>query len=400
MIIKKYARPMLLIVTAIQAVSALVWLIMTLPDLQLFSMSANYRAAMETLVTDDYMDWFYALTLWIVSHVFGSGNAFSVALTLIQFAMLAASIYFFISTLVKDWWMRCCLTVYIVSLPVVVSAANTLLPGAFRTAVITTVMGVIIRIAKSDFSRGIRTIRIFGCLSVLFLLSIVSDSQGKPNAYGWGDKTREVYMMQRFAWPHFSEIDIATEMIAETDAEGARATDMYYLTPERIFTDFVPALENRYTKDRAGDIVRAIADRGFMCFKREIATESLWDFASYAFAPYTILANLSGRGFSYTGVNYGEFTKHTGIFGVVYFRLSMYLFVAWTLIAIANLFNKPHFNKTGMRMFAVIAILASAYYSFAGVRGFDYKNVLFVMIAWVLAVMLPVIEQKGERQWP
>lgn len=405
MFIKKTARYTFVLLTAIQLALAIVWVVSNITVVPDLAVCREYIDAANRRVCDEYMNYFYMYFVRFILLHTSTMSTFAPILYLFQLVFATACVVSFAKSLTNDLLMSFTIGFFIISNPFFLSTIMQVSPVSIYISVFLWVISIgvdesLLR-EKQIYGNALGRIAKWGSFILIVIgLMFVNNKLATPQSMGRCERTLKCYELQRFVWPHFSEITY-TFYLEQTgyDSSVAHAN---YLSSEYMWDTFVPSLYEHYGDAGKEVVERYVDEFGFTIRKKDNIIEWSKDILSYFFAPYTIMANEDGKGFSKTGKLYNEFTKH-GPLSSLYWRFSdMFtaFFTAYSVIGLVSLlFIKKVKRYVGMKLFfnrfslnALLFTLAfSLYVSFFTLRGFDYRNAVWMCIIWPILFLFPFL---------
>lgn len=387
---------------AIQAVPAVVWIIKNITGLNNDFMAVNYISAADTLVVDEYMGILYAVVIRLLGHGW--------ILYLIQLALVA----FF------AWFMGGigCLGL-VVTNPFVLQSCFSCLPNALILACLMAMVGIVKKYRKwtkllwivvpevalgllnPDYAwlcifimTGIVAYKLWGrqrsgylflaAIAFSFLVSLgINNAVTVSGSYGRGHKSVQFLMMQRLNWPDIQSDYIALEQYHGLDfrTEGLNASR----TAEKLSTEWAFELEKSLGEEVADDYYTYMYESALSHGPKSVLLPIIKDEAEYFFAPLGCLF------LTVTGDAAPALAKEIFLLEKEGYNLFS-LWVAFSLV-ISSVFGIvgviKQFKECKKNLFAFlwIAFFCSLYATLVCVRGFDYRNVLAVMVGWPLLIL-------------
>lgn len=189
-------------------------------------------------------------------------------------------------------------------------------------------------------------------------------------------------LMQRFTWPFLSEF---TESYIVAGDPAYDFMPSIPLSAKEMWDTYFPAVEAFTPAAELNATYLDLSKKGAMYWKKANAINLLRDGCEYFFAPFTIEANLRGLPFSYSTENYADFAgSHLGF--AKFYRLvclgNLIVLGALAVLSAFTLCDKKK-RRRGFRTFFIVAAVVSLYCIFFPLRGFDYTNATYIIMAWV-----------------
>ena len=189
-------------------------------------------------------------------------------------------------------------------------------------------------------------------------------------------------LMQRFTWPFLPEF---TESYIVAGDPAYDFMPSIPLSAKEMWDTYFPAVEAFTPAADLNATYLDLSKKGAMYWKKANAINLLRDGCEYFFAPFTIEANLRGLPFSYSTENYADFAgSHLGF--AKFYRLvclgNLIVLGALAVLSYFTLCDKKK-RRRGFRTFFIVATVVSLYCIFFPLRGFDYTNATYIIMAWV-----------------
>lgn len=407
MVIKKTARITYIILTALMAVLAFMWLFKNFTVIADYRSVRDYLAAADTKVTDEFLDGFYTLILRFVLTHTSRLSTMAAILYGIQLIVVSVAAFLFARALSDDVWMVITTTVFIVANPFVLSTALCIGPQSLYFAILLLIIQLGVD-ATSLREKGIsfgswgRFVKWIAAVTAFLVLMVVSDKMATTGSYNRCEKTMLNYELQRFVWPHFGEINY-TFYLEQTGYDTSDVS-ANYLSSEYMWEHFVPSIYEHYGNEAGKEVIeRYVKEFGFKARTKENIVEWGKDIASYFFAPYTIFLNMKGKGFSKTGQIYDQFTKNA-LSSRIYWYYSLIVNLVVTLVGLVTVMARAIYKKISRKRddsafinkftvcSLILVLVLSIYYSFFSFRGFNLTNGLYAIIIWPIIFVYALAE--------
>lgn len=226
--------------------------------------------------------------------------------------------------------------------------------------------------------------RLIGIIYFITLPVVIHTALSGSNYFGCPAKpvgNMKELAIQRITWPYFCEIGYSYELETE-DKQGFFDVAV---SPSSVFDTFLPDVYAHYDEETAEVVLENLIKAAFDMHKKDIAIEWSKDIACYLTAPYVDLFLLTKADSLNHANNLFDFYKAGGKLPVVYFRFSMLGFFLLSLITVLEkivLKEKISFRK--LLIPVGLIILISLYCSYFTLRGFDYKNSVWILMIYTL----------------
>lgn len=210
----------------------------------------------------------------------------------------------------------------------------------------------------------------------LVLHTMTSDGHvlGMPEAPA-GD-IKQLFV-QRLAWPELRGMEELYDAPDWANGLLVAAT----CDPKAMWTELFPEVETHMGPSELNRISESAINYALANNKRGIVLSAAAEGVSYVFSPVAVLYNLSGSDGSRSGINYAEFVSlMPKLFGF-YFKFGC---IAWIFALLTGLFSV--FTSQGRKHIIgcfLILLLFVFYNLFFPVRGFDYKNSVYIIVTWL-----------------
>ncbi len=387
---------------ALQSVPAIVWIVKNIAVFNGDFMARNYIAAADTLVVDEYMGILYAVVIRLLGHGW--------ILYLVQFALVA-----FFAWFMGGVW---CLGL-VVTNPFVLQSCFSCLPEALILACFFAIVGIIRKGRKWSDSVWVVIPQVFmGLLnpdyvwlcalimvgvviykllgrqrSGLALLAVtvfsitvslgVNDIVSVPGSYGRAHKSVQFLLMQRLNWPDIQNeyIDLEQYYGLDFSSEGIDASR----TAEKLSTVWGYNIVKSMGEEAADDYYAYMSERALKHGFRAVAAPIIKDEIGYFFAPVNCLF-LETIGDSSPAFVKNRFLLVREDYGLFSLWVIFSLLIS-SAFGITGVFRALKWCKKELAVFLWIAFCVSIYATLICVRGFDYRNVLFIMAGWPLLIL-------------
>lgn len=405
MLIKKIGRYTFVLLTAVQVVLAILWIISNITVVPDLAICRDYIAAADKQVCDEYMSYFYMYFVRFILLHTSTLATFAPILYIFQLALAVVCVFSFARSITYDVVMHIFIALFILSNPLFLSTVFQVSPVSIHVSIFLWLISIgvdesLLR-EKQIYGSFIGRLAKWGVFIILALtLVFVNTKLVTPKSMGRAERNLDNYALQRFVWPHFNDINY-TFYLEQTGYDSSQAL-ANYLSSEYLWDHFIPGLYEQYG-DAGSEVVKRYVDEfGFASRKKENTIEWGKDILSNFFAPYTVALNLTGNGYSHTGQLYGEFIKN-GFASRLYWRFSVMFTVFWTVYSIIGIvvlyFIKKikryvnmtlFFNKFSINVM-LFSMALSIYVSYFTLRGFDFRNCLWMCIMWPILLLFPFL---------
>lgn len=412
---------------AVEAVFAAFWLFKNIGVTRIDYVAHTYILAADSLVVDDSMGILYALIVKILGH--------GVLLSVFQMVALTASLVFF-SLGAFNKRTALILSGFLAFNPLMLQAGTAISPGALTLACVLFAIGAGLRsksdtrwyaglfagalaggflnpdyaylfavgglvffIVRSIACRKFKAVLLLGVAVSFAVPAIVNGAIKDDMAYGRVRRSPEFLMMQRILWPKTMEYDSILSVWGGSDTEATKELRYHAMladadqVPENLAMEFAYRYEKAVGVELAENHFYGLTKRALEKGPRYWAGEVIRDEALYLFAPasaaYMYLKRQTDTSLS-SGLNFlfGESPKMS----VAYFMFASAASVLLVILCIVKRIADKVLRKTVGRPAIVLSllgiiVLASLYATFVCVREFDYRNVLFLIVAWPAAAM-------------
>lgn len=408
---------------AIQAVFAAFWLFKNIGVLQNDYIAHTYILAAESLKVDDSMGILYALLLRILGH--------GAVLQIFQILLLDACIFLFAGSLFEKR-LRNIVALIIVTNPLILQAETAVSPNALVLACVLAALW-----AAFSASSGIKRICIAAVASlaagllnpdyaylfliagiVYFLADIIRNKRVKvvlgvamvlsfaipvlvnglirdDRAYGRVHRSPEFLVMQRVVWPRVTEYKDYLNLWEESEigTTGNVSPAECDKIPENLSMDFAYKYEGLVGPESARSLYSTLIGRALKKGPGYWGYEAVRDELLYFLAPgttaYVLLKSVPNTSVS-SGLDY-LFKESPAVFKTYYLfsaAVTAILTVLYLIQTFADVVSgrKLSGKLTALGLVAVI-LLISLYATFICVREYDYRNVLFMVVGWLTAVI-------------
>ncbi len=216
-------------------------------------------------------------------------------------------------------------------------------------------------------------------------------------------------LLSRFAWPYF----VRNSFFWEPEVrELFDNTELAYISkhPEAVLYTFGPQLEEALGKERAREIYYKMAWDSFRIGKKDAVSNFGRDVLANAGGPFAVQYQLSGRGVSYTGMNYIQMKENMPELTKYFVRYSFYIFdflvimtaciFVWAKCRDRRLYQKESSAGGGFAMeqrkkgswqsvvlVSAISVMIVFWYTMTGNGMQDYLKVIPISIFWC---MIPI----------
>lgn len=219
-------------------------------------------------------------------------------------------------------------------------------------------------------------------LPIVFDASICSENimclPGKPRG------TMNELMMQRFVWPHISEMGYTYGLDLLDDNQYIELA----VSPETLWTDFFPAIKG-YFGIYSPEIYKRYFSISMGSMKRSVIPELITDCGKYVFSPVSAELALLGKIGNANGDDFERVIDRMGNIGRFYYHFGFAGFVGLVLIGIANRIVYKEKAKVKVKVNLAVASLISLFtlYSvFFPLRGYDYKKAVWITVIYCLYI--------------
>ncbi len=421
--LKKLFLSLFKLTALIQTFFACFWLSRHLFTYAEEALSNNYIEAAKTLTVDDYMGILYALFVRVLGH--------GTFLYIVQLVVIFASVYIFCKSVPLSKSLSAWVSLFILTSPFVLQCTCLVLPHAFVLADIFFmlaavrlwklktffVLDLILGFLNPDctylslialiplcvaFLVKKKKHALFFFLSVIaaFLICLeVNSNISVVYAYGNAEKSLSILLLQRTTQGHLNESSDIALVNYEVDTYG----DMLEADriPENLFCAFGYNFENAVGAEGAKGLYRYLSkvslSKGFGYYGRDI----IKDFFLYLFTPFSVayvcLKNVSG-----TLIFNPLYSFSQGMnvnFARIYILFHMIMPALTVILALVCLFKRIFIEKKrpaylGLNIYiCYLMIINTLYATFICLRGYDYRNALLILAAFVL---IPVLNFEGE----
>lgn len=378
-------------------------------------MTNNYIKAAKDLVVDDNMGIGYALFV----RLFGFGRV----LYLAQMITVAVAAWYAVAQsehLIFDgmisWEPKAWLVAaYVVTNPLILQSICTVLPGALILASILFLIGGVRRNnLKVIFSSGIAMsvlnpdyiyvfslamvpvsiylfvkkkkkgiALIWGAAFIFFVGAFLTERISNPYAYGGVKKDIPYLELQRIVCGSLSDnAELMTTYYHMDMYEDMRLADK---VPEQLALTYCRKCELAFGKEKAEEIydylIEVTLQKGVGFYMKPIVKDMIY----YAFTPYSV-CGLYLTGGQDTGIANPlyYFMEKNMLLGKIYLFFGTISSLALLTVSIPKIVHKKANVIYGFYSIFVLTV----YGTFIALRGFDYRNTLFIVVAWPLLGLL------------
>lgn len=390
--------------TVIQCVFAVIWLFNNLFVYHYDYYANAYSIALQSLVTDDYLGILYAIlarlfgTRWFlylvqmaavyVSAWLLTGSKFTALfiftnpLILESTVMVRPEAFFVSGIMALIWSLRKLFSTGLFrylgdALGLILLMSFLLLDYAYLCPI--AALPVIIFFISKKKSGSI--LLLLGTIAIFFLSTSVNQKISVPGSFGGVEKSIDFLKMQRTIQKDtYNYTEILLNYYGEDFFEAAETAD---LVPECYNRSFAKKLYEVAGEEEAKGFMNYMASvsvgRGFGFWLKPI----IKDYAYYLFTPASVM-------YAYKTLQTDtNLFSPIGIFTVNLPKLSyLYLWFGLGVTVLVSFFGLFRFFKTkSWVIYAYISAWLALYATLICTRGFDYRNTLFIAIAWPLAAL-------------
>lgn len=390
--------------TVIQCVFAVIWLFKNLFVFHSDFYANAYSIALQSLVVDDYLGILYALlarlfgTRWCLYIV--QMAAVYVSARLLTNSRFAA-LFVFTNPLILESTVMVRPEAFLISaiMTLIWAVGKLFSTGAYRYLGETLGLILFMSLLQPDYAflcavagvpaaiyfmvkkKNGSVLFLLGIVVIFFLSTAVNNRISKPEAFGGVEKTVSFLKMQRTIQKDtFQYVEIFNEYYG---ADISEASEMADLIPECVNYSFARALYDEAGEENARAFMDYMTDvsvsRGFGFWLKPI----IKDLAYYFFTPASVMyayktlqtdTNLFGP--------IGIFTAQLPKLSYFYLWFGLCVAIAVSALGVFRLFKQ----KTWF-IFIYISAWLALYATLICSRGFDFRNALFITIAWPLAAL-------------
>ena len=388
------------------------------------ALSNNYIEAAKTLTVDDYMGILYALFVRVLGH--------GTFLYIVQLVVIFASVYIFCKSVPLSKSLSAWVSLFILTSPFVLQCTCLVLPHAFVLADIFFMLAAlrlwklktffVLDLVLGFLNPDCTYLSLIALIplgivflvkkkkhALFFILSIiaaflicceVNSNISVVYAYGNAEKSLSILLLQRTTLGHICEnSQIVYDCYGEDFYGDMLGADKI---PEYLFCSFGYKFEQLAGAEKAQAMYEFIANRSISKGPGYYGRDIIKDFFLYLFTPFSVafvcLKNVSGTLIFNPLYSFGQgmnlnFVKIYMLFHMVMSALLVILTLVCLIKRIFAARKRPAY--LGLNIYiCYLMIINTLYATFICLRGYDYRNALFILAAFVL---LPVLNFEGEE---
>ncbi len=421
--LKKLFLSLFKLTALVQTFFACFWLLRHLFTYSEEALSNNYIEAAKTLTVDDYMGILYALFVRVLGH--------GTLLYIVQAAAIFAAVYVFCKSIPLSKGICAWVSLFMLTSPFVLQCTCMVLPHAFLLADIFFmlasvrlwklktffVLNLILGFLNPDYAYlslialiplGViylikkKRHALFFILSVVAAFVITYEVNGLisvPYLYGNAEKSLSLMALQRLSVGHLNEVADVILVYYGGDWYG----DMLSAdkVPENLFKVFAYNFEQTFGLDSAKSLYEYLAKLSLAKGPGFYAWDIIKDFLLYLFTPFSV-AYLCLRNVSGTLIFNPLYSFCEGMnlnFAKIYILFHLIMLALMVILTFICLIRRTNVKKRlpymGLNIYIFwLMLINTLYATFICLRGYDYRNALFVMAAFIL---LPILNLEGDE---
>lgn len=405
----------------LQTIFAVIWMCVNLIGYYPEKLSTDYIEAAANFVIDDYMGIMYALVLAPIVLITKNVYAIHAIISVLQTVLVFGSFLYFSDAFFQDEVKRIdrvILSLFAVTIPPVIQICFSVLPNALtlslmlllfagagklahsvslRDGIVTVFAALFMALTLTDYAimAGILIIPVIiylvinkkttallfigGAVVVLILGASINLLVTAPESYGRVERSVSVYVHQRLSWPNLFEL--LSEFKTRYGYDSYQTMNLAKTIPEKFFEEYLMGIKTNCPGALTDGTLLELSKKTFGARKTEVFSGILFDAFSY-FLPLVSavcirVGNISDTLFP---MLFSQFVKKAfGISGVYFWAFETASLISFVL---ASLRIKKAAVKAKIKplLYLVFVFAATAiYYTFFGIRGYDYRNVPFAL---------------------
>ncbi len=295
-----------------------------------------------------------------------------------------------------ELWKECFVILSVLTFPFFM---QTLVNPDYRLGIVVAVLfctGVVLRLIKK-----LRSFKKILTVSVYWIVIAGIVVGADAIVYGWTPLT--VRFTERMVWTTLYK---SYDKLPEESWNLIDYSDVSNSSYETggMRNILVPALIKDVGEEKTAFVLAQLRTLSWDHEKRQVVKEVIWDVAGYTASPIVLQLQLEGRAYdSCSGINYRELLLPNARVGKLYTNYSCWWFtmalILGLLICVERLFKKQ-MKIYGCEFWTVVVAMGGMifWYTMDGAGKMDYKNTLFVLCVWLLAVSGLAMNAVNEEQ--
>lgn len=187
----------------------------------------------------------------------------------------------------------------------------------------------------------------------------------------------EQLAVQRFAWPDLNGMREIEEYTEWPDGLLVGASS----DPKFLWTDMFPKIESHLGAAELKRLCKQSVSNGLANNKRGILLDMAAEGGAYLFSPVTVVSGMILGNAGRTGADFDEFTEGYPKLFRFYFLFGCFSFaVIFILGVIANIACHVKIKPVKPILLLIVIVLYNLFFT---VRGFDYKNSVYIIAIWI-----------------
>ena len=387
-------------------------------------LSDNYIEAAKTLKVDDYMGILYAFLV----RIFGHGTF----LYIVQAFSVFLAVFLFCKSIPLQKNMCVWASLYVLTCPFVLQCTCLVLPHAFVLSVVFLMLSAwrlwklkslfVLNLLLGFLNPDCTFLSLMALLPIcilslvkkkkhalFFLLSVlaafiityeVNNFISVPYLYGNAEKSISLLILQRISLGHLNEASetISTYYGSDFYADMLSADKV----PENLFRVFACNFEKAFGGEAAESLYTYLSKLSLAKGPGYYGRDIIKDFLLYFFTPFSAifvcLNDISGTLIFAPLYSFGSGMNQT--FTKLYILIHTFMAAVFILLMLVHLIKKTWIKKKGLRYkgmifyFWFLMAVNAAYGALVCLRGYDYRNALFILTAFI---MIPILHFEGDE---